>query len=64
MNSDGCKNCKLNKLVQATSDKRRAALESELEKTKKLLEQQQDLSIKLRKDFLRESTNLREIIQA
>ena len=38
MNTDGCNHCKLNKLVQATSEKRRAALESELEKTKKLLE--------------------------
>ena len=64
MNSDGCKNCKLNKLIQVTSDKRRSALESELDTTKKLLEQQRELSIKLRKDFLKETTNLREIIQA
>lgn len=60
MNNNVCKLCNL---VQITSEKRRKSLEDELEKTKKLLDLSREQGLKIRMDFLRETTSLREVIE-
>lgn len=60
MNSNGCKLCQS---VQDAAEKQLNQFKSDLETTRRLLEQQREIGLKLRIDFLKETTNLREIIE-